>query len=477
MVLNKRPEKTKRLLWRKIGWPSVIILALLIAGGVAAYAYWGTQTSVSTAGKTPAYYTTRVSRGSILISALGSGILVADPQINLAFSTAGRVGQLKVKVGDEVKSGATLAQLDNLGKLQASIASSELAVIQAQQALDAVSKNAPVNLATAFQTWTDASTAYNDAQSAELRTAYTRCSKDLNTKYLLAFQNARENVNKLTLSAPGSDALITAQNDFDTASANYTYCSAYTQDETTSAKANTAITKLKTDQARTNYELLNTHNGVDPQSLQSAQANLKQAQLQLTQYQTNLAGATLTAPIDGTIISISANQGEVVDTSTFIVLADLSQSRIQVQISEADMNKMALDNKAEIVFDAVPKQTFTGKITRINPALTTSGETTVVTGVIALDQTPLNPANNHLLPLGLNCNVTVINAEASDVLMVPLEALRDLGDGSYGVFVLGKDQKLNLQTVQIGLKNSVYVEIKSGLNAGDTVSTGTTKTA
>jgi len=478
MNSKKSPEKGKRSWWRKMGWLWAIPAVIFIAGSGAAYYFLGMQANASTSSsKTPSYNTANVSRGGILISVAGSGILVADPQINLAFSTGGRLGQLKVKVGDVVKSGDTLAQLDSLEKLQASIASSQLAVIRAQQALDALSENAPINLASAFQAWTDAQTAYTKALTANLRTGNARCSKDMNAKYQLAYQSALEKLNELTASARGSDALTTAQNDFDTAQANLTYCKGYTQDEVTSANANLEITKLSLDQAKTHYDELNSHNGIDPQSLQTAQASLKEAQLQLVQDQSSLAGATLTAPADGTIISIAANQGEVVDTSTFIVMADLSQSKVQVQISETDMDKMAVGNRVEMVFDAVPTQTFTGKMIQINPALTSAGETSVATGLIALDQSPINPANNHLLPLGLNCSATVINSEANGVLMVPLAALRDLGDGKYGVFVLGSDQKLRLQSVQIGLKDSSHVEIKSGLKAGDVVSTGTTKTA
>jgi HlyD family secretion protein len=476
MDQSKTSEKAKRPWWRKMGWWWIVPIVIVVAGAGAAYYFLGIQTTASSAASnTPTYNTTRVTRGDILISAAGSGTLVANPLINLSFSTSGRVGQLKVKVGDTVKTGDMLAQLDNLEQLQATIANNELAVIQAQQAVDNLDKNALVNLSTAYQTWVTAQKTYNDAQTAQLRTAYARCSKDQNTKYLLAYQNALDKVNKLTVSAPGTDSLLTAENDYDTALANYTYCISFTQDEVTSAKASADVAKMQLDQAKTNYDTLTSHNGVDPQTLDADQASLKQAQLQLAQSQSDLAGATLMAPINGTIISIAANQGEVVDTSIYIVMADLSQSKVQVQINETDMNKMAVGNTAQIVFDAVPQHTFTGKVTQINPALTTSGQTTVVTGLIALDQPPTNPANNHLLPLGMNSNVTIINNQANNVVMVSQDALRDLGDGTYGVFALDQDKKLRLKTVQVGLKDSLNAEIKSGLNPGDVVSTGSAR--
>ena len=386
-------KTTKRPWWRRMGWWWIAPVAILLMGAGAAYYFLVMQPAATTTASRAAatYNTTRVTRGNVSITAAGTGSLIADPQINLAFSIAGRVGKLNVKVGDQVKTGDALAQLDSTEQLQANIANIQLQILQDQQAIDTLNKNAAVSLATAYQTLTADQKAYDDAQTANLRTAYARCSDAVNTKNAEALQNALDKLN--------------------------------------------------------------------------------------TQAQSNLTGATITAPSAGTVISIAANQGEVVDTSTYIILADLSQSKVQVQINEPDMNKMAVGNKAQIVFDALPKQTFTGKVIQINPALTTSGETTVVTGLIALDQIPLNPINNHLLPLGLNSSVTIINNQAKDALIVSADALRDLGDGTYGVFVQGQNQKLLLKPVQVGINDTINVEIKSGLNLGDVVSTGSARAA
>lgn len=479
MDFRKLISKGKSIEWRKIKWYWWILTVFVIVAIVVTGIFFFTpKQTVATTTKTSAtYYVSNVTKGSIEITATGSGVLVANPQINLAFSTSGRVGTLNVQVADEVKKGDVLAELENPEKLKAAITSDELAIVEDQQAIDDLKTNAQVNLATAYQTLVTAQQTYDDALLADERTAYARCSKEKNASYLATYEDALEKLTKLSATQYGSDLWITAKNDFDTAEANYKYCSSYTDDEKTSAKAESAIAKLKLEQAQTDYDTLEKNEGIDPQDLEAAQAKLKNDQLQLEEDQSNLEGATITAPIDGTIISIAANQGEVVTTDTYIVMADLNKSKIEVQISEADLNKMAIGDRAEIVFDAVPKQTFTGKVTQINPDLTTTGSTTVITGVIALDQEPVNPANNHLLPLGLNCTVTVINKEADDVLLVSTDALRSLDDETYGVFVLGNDNVLRFQTVEVGIKNSTKAEIKSGLSLGDIVSTGTAKAA
>jgi multidrug efflux pump subunit AcrA (membrane-fusion protein) len=61
--------------------------------------------------------------------------------------------------------------------------------------------------------------------------------------------------------------------------------------------------------------------------------------------------------------------------------------------------------------------------------------------------------------------------EADDVLLVPVESLRELGPGKYAVFVLADGQP-QLRPVEVGLMNLTYAEIVNGLNKGETVTTG-----
>jgi multidrug efflux pump subunit AcrA (membrane-fusion protein) len=70
----------------------------------------------------------------------------------------------------------------------------------------------------------------------------------------------------------------------------------------------------------------------------------------------------------------------------------------------------------------------------------------------------------------------LVQASAENVLLIPVQALHDLGDGTYSVFVVGSDGQPKMRVVEIGLQDAASVEIKSGLNAGDVVSTGTVQT-
>jgi HlyD family secretion protein len=72
--------------------------------------------------------------------------------------------------------------------------------------------------------------------------------------------------------------------------------------------------------------------------------------------------------------------------------------------------------------------------------------------------------------------VEVISGTSTNALLVPLEALRDLGNGVYGVFVLNAQGQPRLRLVQVGLQDTTRAEIKSGVQLGDVVTTGTTNT-
>jgi multidrug efflux pump subunit AcrA (membrane-fusion protein) len=76
----------------------------------------------------------------------------------------------------------------------------------------------------------------------------------------------------------------------------------------------------------------------------------------------------------------------------------------------------------------------------------------------------------------LTASVTLYKGKAEDTLLIPIAALRDIGDGSYGVFTVETDGSLNLNPVTVGLKDTSSAEILTGLNLGDIVSTGLTET-
>ena len=116
-----------------------------------------------------------------------------------------------------------------------------------------------------------------------------------------------------------------------------------------------------------------------------------------------------------------------------------------------------------------PTQTFTGKLVQIDPELVDQAGSTVIRTLVAIDADSY--AKPQDLLMGLAATVDIIAGRTENAILVPVEALRDLGDGEYGVFVMENGEPV-LHTVTVGLQDMTYAEITSGLEGNETVSTG-----
>lgn len=172
-------------------------------------------------------------------------------------------------------------------------------------------------------------------------------------------------------------------------------------------------------------------------------------------------------------MSVTAQAGEQVDATALITLADLSQPELEVFLDEEDMASVSVGQETEVSLDALPNQTFKGKVMQVDPGLVTEGNVAVVRAVVQLDAASFNKPQG--LPTGLNATVDVIGGRATGAVLVPVEALREIGAKEYGVFVM-ENGKLAFRSVEVGLMDLTYAEIKSGLQAGETVSTGIVET-
>ena len=110
---------------------------------------------------------------------------------------------------------------------------------------------------------------------------------------------------------------------------------------------------------------------------------------------------------------------------------------------------------------------------QIDPSLQSVSGVQAISALVQMDVKPGETFPN--LPVGLSASVDVISARARNAVIVPIEALRQLDTNEYAVFVM-KNGELTLIPVQVGLTDQISAEITSGLNPGDVVSTGITKT-
>ena len=209
---------------------------------------------------------------------------------------------------------------------------------------------------------------------------------------------------------------------------------------------------------------------------------VEQAQLAVDTARHSLELLALHAPFAGIVTEVNAVVGEAVGTTSIVTLFDSSRAQIELYLDETDTDKLAVGNEVEVVFDALPDLTLTGQIIRINPSLVVIDGVPVISALAELDEPEIvepsafsdglaSPLPPVLLMPGMNASVEVIAGQTEDALLVPVEALRELGPGQYAVFVMANGQP-TLRPVKVGLQDFTYAEIVDGLKQGDEVTTG-----
>jgi RND family efflux transporter MFP subunit len=508
----------KRLLWIV---PLVVVLAV---GGYFAYKTWlAPKAVVQTESEVQ---TGTVTKGDISITAAGSGQLVASAEVNLSFSTSGVMKDLLVGVSDEVKKGDVLGRIDDTDAQQA-VAEAEVQVIQAEQALAVAQAEAELavlqaqadldtaqealdellnwepdadEIALAQANLLSAQTSYNNtvAKTGVDQTISSRVSLEQAIANLTNAQESYANAMSPdrdwekdieTTRTSAADAVYSAQQSLEVAQANYklSTLSTTTNADIQTAKAQLLSAQSALEEAQTppdDAEITAAQIQVQQTALALEQAKLvvadlgngktsatreaelvlEQAQNNLTAAQETLDGTTLIAPFDGTVTAVNCTVGETC-SGTAIVLANLGTPVMEFWIEETDMNSAAKGNPVRIIFEALPDYEYTGKIYQVDPVLTTVGGTSAVQLWATID-TSAYPVK---LLGSMNAGVEIVAGEALNAVLVPVQALRELGDGEYAVFVVQSDGELEMRTVEIGLMDYVNAEVKSGLEVGDVV--------
>lgn len=164
------------------------------------------------------------------------------------------------------------------------------------------------------------------------------------------------------------------------------------------------IARAELEQSQTNYE--------------QAEQAVKRAQSQYERAETNLGYATITSPVDGTVISRKVDKGQTVAASfqtpdLFEIAEDLSKMQIETAVSEADIGVIEEGQPVTFTVDAYSGQTFAGVVRQIRLSPTTTSNVVVYTVVIDVDNSDL-----RLMP-GMTAFVTIIVSEKHDVWKAP----------------------------------------------------------
>jgi RND family efflux transporter MFP subunit len=480
---KQQPARSKIIgMPKPLFWIVLIVVVAAIAGGAYYYVTAQQNSAVAAASILPTLQTATARTGNIVLRASGTGTLIAATESSLGFKTSGTLTTLNVKVGSQVKAGDLIAQLDSSNQT--------LALAQAQQALNQLTSASAI--ATAQQAVVTAKTNLVNAQyvlSGDQVAGTSSNQAAINNAYAaLALAQAKLNdaqlkynpVSGKVLTDPTAaklyQSLYTAQQFYNTALANYNSISATASPLTlTSAQAGVALAQAQVTETQNLLTALT--GGTVPANATGTGLNaLNQAKLNLQTAQNNLAYTALYSPISGTVLTVSNSIGDTINAgSVFVTIADLSKSELTIYMDPLDYSNIKVGYNANVVFDSLPNVTYTGKVTLISPQLVTIQGNSVVEGDVVLDARQAAGVPALTLPLGVTASVDIIASQANNVVLVPVQALHELSPNNYSVFVV-VGGKPTLRTVTVGLQDGTFAEIKTGLKAGEVVSTGSQAT-
>ena len=365
-----------------------ILLGLLVAAGAAYYFFSSNNKQETT------YLTESVTRGNVEKTVVASGSVESVNEVDIGAQVSGKITKLYVKLGQEIKKGEMIADIDSTTQIN-TLNTKKAALVSYQAQLKAKK------------------TAYDVALSS-----YNRLSK------------------LYTQKATSLDNLNTAKNTLDNAKAE----------------------------------------------MEAIEANIKQAEIEVNTAETNVSYTKITAPMDGTIISVPVSEGQTVNanqtTPTIVTIADLSKMKIKPEISEGDITKVKAGQEVSFTILSDSQTVYHSVIDSVDPANTTTSDSSSTSSLSSSSSSTTSAiyyyANvlidnpDRTLRIGMTTENNIKIANAKDVLLVSNMAIQKR-DGKSFVNVLNDKNQPEPREVEIGVQNDFKTEIKSGLNEGEKV--------
>ena len=286
----------------------------------------------------------------------------------------------------------------------------------------------------------------------------------------------------VTIAVPNAGSLTTAQaavaqvNGVSSLnSAHFTY----QREETVVAAASGTVSELCVREGSTVRQddvlLRITGKDLDKQA-QNAADNLRSAELRMSSAERNISHYTIDAPISGTIVDKKVKAGDKLsanDTAmqNLCTIYDMSYLEMKLNVDELKIRSLEVGQEVEITADAVPGETYKGVISSILVAGTTANGSTSYPVTVRIDDM------GELLP-GMNATAKITTASVKNVLALPNAALVR---GSYVLVTKDSPSAANAETsmtapdgyvyvkVATGISDDDYIEVKSGLQEGDTI--------
>ncbi len=206
------------------------------------------------------------------------------------------------------------------------------------------------------------------------------------------------------------------------------------------------------------------------------ESTIKETEISLSTAETNLGYTKITAPLDGTIVSVPVKQGQTInaamDTPAIVQIADLSQMEILIEISEGDISNIKPGVKVTYSILADLNDVYETTLRSIDPGLTllTNNEYTEVvesSEAIYYYGRLIVPNPEGKLRIGMTTQNVIYVESAENVLTVPVTAIKN-NNGQKYVDVL-TPKGVQQRTIITGVSDGLNVEVKQGVVEGDEI--------
>lgn len=507
---DKKPGKKRR--WKKF---AVAGVALVVAAGVGWQLLSPGQSSA--AGAT-SYTTAEVTRMDVSSSITGSGTLEAADSYSVTTLIEGSILTADFEEGDEVEEGTILYTIDS-SDASNSLEQAEISLNQAQRSYNnqlESQEDLTITAPVSGQVYSIDVEVGDDVAAGET-VATIRDSKTMSLEVTFpaddaasfyvgqsasvtldsTFETLTGSISKIagndtvltgnvivrsvTIDVSNPGGLSTEQSASaavgtvtSTGSGTFTYKA----EEAVTAQVSGTVASIQVSEgqqvSKNQALVVLTSDDLDDQ-VQSAQDSLRNAQISYEKQTEQLEDYTVTAPITGTIVDKNYNAGETSEANQVLCsIYDLSYLTMTLSVDELDISDIAVGQTVTITADAVEDRTYTGTVTKVSVAGTSSGSATTYPVTIRIDDT------DGLLP-GMSVDATIELAAAQDVLAIPSAALNrgntvlvtaDSPSAAGGTLVEATTEDgEDYYSVEVttGVIGDSYIEIVSGLQEGDTV--------
>jgi HlyD family secretion protein len=397
---------------KKLRW--VILIALIGVGGLILYRGWASNQKRSAS--------QRLGRGEIPVeispvihqhltySLVANGDIAPLMQVDLYPKVSGYLEKISVQIGDSVRQGQVIAQIDRAEFLQ-KVKEIEAKVAQAR------AQYAELEAGTRAEDIREAEEAVKQAQSR--------------------FNNAklqRERVLALY------DRQVISKKEADVSEMDY----------------NVTEAQLAASEQR----LKSLKEGARPETRAASLGKLKEMEAILAQEQIHLQNTEIVAPFPGEVVRRNVDNGALVSPSTpLVTLVHMETLKVLANVLEKDIALVKPGMKAKILTETYPEEPFEGTIVRINKALDLATRTL---------QAEINVPNpGRLLKPGMFAKIEVMLTDKPDALAIPREAVLEEG-GKQAVFVVEGNQALRKRVVT-GIEQGELIEVVEGLKDGEKV--------